>query len=209
MATTTNYGWSTPDNTGLVKDGALNIRTLGSAVDTTLFNITTGKNVGLVHLNTTAVTNATSTTISNVFSSTYDNYRIMIRGRVASGQSGIYYNNTLAGTPAAGAGTYLFSSFYISGNATSGSNFCSTAADTAIIGQLTDNSEMSDNWSIDVYSPALARRTGANLTGSYGIGQAATFGGFLHAVSTAYDGFRITLSASNWTGTISVFGYRK
>ena len=36
MATTTNYGWSTPDDTGYVKDGALNIRTLGSAIDTTL-----------------------------------------------------------------------------------------------------------------------------------------------------------------------------
>jgi hypothetical protein len=35
MATTTNYGWATPDNTDLVKDGALAIRTLGSSVDTT------------------------------------------------------------------------------------------------------------------------------------------------------------------------------
>ncbi len=33
MATTTNYGWTTPDNTDLVKDGALAIRTLGSAID--------------------------------------------------------------------------------------------------------------------------------------------------------------------------------
>jgi len=35
MATTTNYGWETPDNTDLVKDGALAIRTLGSSIDTT------------------------------------------------------------------------------------------------------------------------------------------------------------------------------
>jgi hypothetical protein len=35
MATTTNYGWATPDNTDLVKDGALAIRTLGSSIDTT------------------------------------------------------------------------------------------------------------------------------------------------------------------------------
>lgn len=35
MATTTNYGWSTPDDTALVKDGAAAIRTLGSSVDTT------------------------------------------------------------------------------------------------------------------------------------------------------------------------------
>jgi hypothetical protein len=35
MATTTNYGWQTPDDTALVKDGASAIRTLGSSVDTT------------------------------------------------------------------------------------------------------------------------------------------------------------------------------
>jgi hypothetical protein len=36
MATTTNYSWTTPDDTDLVKDGASAIRTLGSAIDTTL-----------------------------------------------------------------------------------------------------------------------------------------------------------------------------
>lgn len=35
MATTTNYSWSTPDNTAYVKDGASAIRTLGSSIDTT------------------------------------------------------------------------------------------------------------------------------------------------------------------------------
>ena len=39
MATTTNYGWTTPDDTALVKDGAAAIRTLGSSVDTTTKNL--------------------------------------------------------------------------------------------------------------------------------------------------------------------------
>jgi hypothetical protein len=38
MATSTNYGWSEPDNTSLVKDGAQAIRTLGDAIDTSLWN---------------------------------------------------------------------------------------------------------------------------------------------------------------------------
>ena len=42
MATTTNFGWSTPDNTGYVKDGALAIRTLGSAIDTSLVDLKGG-----------------------------------------------------------------------------------------------------------------------------------------------------------------------
>ena len=39
MATTTNYSWTTPDDTDLVKDGASAIRTLGSSVDTTTKNL--------------------------------------------------------------------------------------------------------------------------------------------------------------------------
>jgi len=37
MATKTNYSWTTPDDTDLVKDGAAAIRTLGSSIDTTVF----------------------------------------------------------------------------------------------------------------------------------------------------------------------------
>lgn len=36
MATSPNYGWLEPDNTDLVKNGALAIRTLGNAIDTTM-----------------------------------------------------------------------------------------------------------------------------------------------------------------------------
>jgi hypothetical protein len=35
MATTTNYSWTTPDDTSLVKDGAAAIRSLGTSIDTT------------------------------------------------------------------------------------------------------------------------------------------------------------------------------
>lgn len=36
MATTTNYGWTTPDDTNLVKNGAADIRTLANAIDSTV-----------------------------------------------------------------------------------------------------------------------------------------------------------------------------
>ena len=38
MPTTTNYGWTTPADTDLVKDGASAIRTLGSSIDSTVFS---------------------------------------------------------------------------------------------------------------------------------------------------------------------------
>ena len=42
MATTTNFGWTTPDDTDLVKDGAAAIRTLGSAIDSSLVDLKGG-----------------------------------------------------------------------------------------------------------------------------------------------------------------------
>jgi hypothetical protein len=42
MATTTNFGWTTPDDTALVKDGASAIRTLGSSIDTSMAQLKGG-----------------------------------------------------------------------------------------------------------------------------------------------------------------------
>ena len=46
MATTTNYSWTTPDDTDLVKDGAAAIRTLGSSADTTVKALNPGTTAG-------------------------------------------------------------------------------------------------------------------------------------------------------------------
>jgi hypothetical protein len=58
MATTTNYGWTTPNDTDLVKDGAAAIRTLGSSVDTTTKALNPSTTLGdLEYRSATANTN--------------------------------------------------------------------------------------------------------------------------------------------------------
>ena len=58
MATTTNYGWTTPDDTALVKDGASAIRSLGTAVDTTTKNLNPSTTLGdIEYRSSTANTN--------------------------------------------------------------------------------------------------------------------------------------------------------
>lgn len=42
MPTTTNFGWTTPADTDLVKDGAAAIRTLGNGIDTSLIDLKGG-----------------------------------------------------------------------------------------------------------------------------------------------------------------------
>ena len=43
MATSTFYGWAEPDNSSLVKNGASDIRTLGDAIDTSVWNVGFGQ----------------------------------------------------------------------------------------------------------------------------------------------------------------------
>jgi hypothetical protein len=42
MATTPSFNWPTPDNTGLVKNGALDIRTLGNSIDSSMTDLKGG-----------------------------------------------------------------------------------------------------------------------------------------------------------------------
>lgn len=90
MPTTTNYGWTTPADTDLVKDGASAIRTLGSGVDTTLKNLNPETTLGDI-----AYRSATSNT----------NTRLAIgtTGQVLTVSGGV---PTWA-TPAAGGGMTL------------------------------------------------------------------------------------------------------
>jgi len=62
MATTTNYNWTTPDDSALVKDGASAIRSLGTAIDSTVFT-----NAGA------AVTKATVDAKGDLIAGTADN----------------------------------------------------------------------------------------------------------------------------------------
>jgi hypothetical protein len=43
MALSPNYGWAEPDNSSLVKNGAADIRTLGDAIDTSVWNVGYGQ----------------------------------------------------------------------------------------------------------------------------------------------------------------------
>jgi hypothetical protein len=54
MANTTNFGWETPDDTDLVKDGAAAIRTLGSAIDTSLADLEGGTTGQILSKNSNA-----------------------------------------------------------------------------------------------------------------------------------------------------------
>ena len=103
MATTTNYGWSTPDDVSLVKDGASAIRTLGSSADTTVKNLNP------------------ETTLGDI---AYRSSTANVKTRLALGTAGqVLTVNSGAtapewATPAAGGGMTLLSTTTLSGATT-------------------------------------------------------------------------------------------
>ena len=76
--TTTNYGFDIPQSTDLVKDGATAIATLGQDIDTAMNTALGTKKAGMVLLNTTSFSAVASQSVNDVFSATYDNYKIIL-----------------------------------------------------------------------------------------------------------------------------------
>jgi hypothetical protein len=124
MATTTNYSWSTPDDTALVKDGAAAIRSLGTAIDTTVFT-----NAGA------AVAKATVDAKGDLIAGTADN----TVARLAVGTNGqvLTADSTaatgLAYTTLSGGGMTLISTTTLSGATTTLSSIPQTDNNLQIV----------------------------------------------------------------------------
>lgn len=71
MATTTNFGWTTPDDTDLVKNGASAIRSLGSAIDSSLAQLTLNAQTGTTYTFVLDDNRNKLITASNAASQTY------------------------------------------------------------------------------------------------------------------------------------------
>jgi hypothetical protein len=214
MATTTNYSWSTPDDTALVKDGASAIRTLGSSVDTTLFGITSGKNVGLVHIVTATVTANATLAVNNCFTTDFDNYRVIYRGiqNTAYGTQELQF--TIAGTPT-GTANFGYQGWGVFQNTSSaviwsGGPVANNAASYGANGASAGNKFSSVT---EIYQPRLADATFLHTQAwSQGTGagtNTSTFTNGWNNTSSQFDGFRINTPTGTMTGTISIYGYRK
>jgi hypothetical protein len=90
MATTTNFGWETPDDTDLVKDGAAAMRTLGNSIDTSFVDLK-GGTTGQV-LSKASGTDLDFTWVAQDDSNAIQNAQLTAKGALISAFS--------AGTPA-------------------------------------------------------------------------------------------------------------
>jgi hypothetical protein len=156
---------------------------------------------GLTLIKTQTVGSAVSTvTVTDAFSTTYDNYVIQIANVDASANGNEFYL-TFGGTTA-----NYYASFYLD-RATAGTSLTVRVSNGAytIIGITGDNNDTSST--IYVRSPFLAARTTIN-----GLHQADQFSGWFGgqlADTTSYTAFTVRPSGGTITGgTIKVYGYQ-
>jgi hypothetical protein len=201
MATTTNFGFEIPDDTDLVKDGALAMRTLGQDVDTQLFTALGGDYPGLRLIKKQTIGSAVaSVTVTDAFSATYDAYKIILSGGAGSAEQIL---NLKIGAAATGYyGSILYANY---NSATPVAAVVSNGANFTYIGNGS-GSGLSVN--VDVNAPFLTKLTvvsnGMSRVSSFYAGQ---FNGFLNN-STSYTDFTITPNTGTMTGgTIYVYGY--
>ena len=207
MATTTNYSWTTPDDTALVKDGASAIRALGTAIDTSMNTALGTKKAGMVLLNTTSFSAVASQSVTSQFSATYDNYRIVVA--LSAGSTGQFRVDLRSG------GTDITATNYSNG----GLQMRATAANANYnvnggdAWRLLDSLTTAGNigFTMDLYSPFKTETTKMSYvaTGQDGTSISGYVGGGLYNATTSADGFTILITAGTITGTVSTYGYNK
>jgi hypothetical protein len=210
MATTTpNYGWDVPTSTDYVKDGATAIETLGDDIDASLFSITSGKNVGMVLLNTTTFTGQTTVNIDNVFTSTYRNYRMVVTITDTSSNPQVQGQLRSGGTSTVGT-AYKYA--YTNISTTGTSNTSTQDSGGSFLFNFISSANANQQFILDLTNPQVNTRTNGTLqiAGYDGGAWYARNGAMFHDAVAQFDGISIfTGDTKTITGEVSIYGYRK
>lgn len=160
-------------------------------------------NSGLVYVKSQAIVAGSATTVvTNAFSTTYDNYRIVLTGLQTSAGQGLAVK--LGSTATGYYGNMVYALF----NATAYTFVPQNNAAFWFAG-LTDGAAPTTYSTFDLMSPFLAARTAMN-GGYYGRGYSGTFAGLLENTTSYTDiSFFNDSSGTLSGGTITVYGYRK
>ena len=159
--------------------------------------------VGLWLVKTQTIgTGVSSVVVADVFSTDYENYRIIVAGGVGSTAQAI--NMSLGGSTASyhsslGTITYAADTFgYVRSN---------NAASWALAASYPNGNSMDAT----VFGPFETRRTGMLVNGYVDYrtnGGGSIGGGGFHDVAASYTGFTLSVTGTMTGGTIRVYGFR-
>ena len=206
--TTTNYGFDIPQSTDLVKDGATAIATLGQDIDTAMNTALGTKKAGMVLLNTTSFSGVTSASFpADTFTTTYDNYRIIVRLTSSSSTGYLQMRLRAAGTD----NTTANHDSQAIGRQSGGVTSTFESANDTIWYVVAKGAGDLTALAMDLFSPKLSNFT-LFASSAQGIGAANSSnfaaGGTFKA-STSFDSATLISSTGTITGTYSIYGYNK
>ena len=168
-------------------------------------------NSGLTYITTQSLSTA-GTNVVGCFSSTYDNYRIVLSSLALSADADIYWAG-LVGSTATTSADYSFANLGLRADNTqlNAANSASTLAYTGFTATGGVGNVIVGSLVMDMYGPNLVQRTFATTnavgysTGFYGRQGMSHFN-----LTTSFDGIRFsTGSTPTMAGTVTVYGYRK
>jgi hypothetical protein len=206
MGTTTNNGWTYPESTDLVKDGATAIETLATDIDTTL-GVYAPSTPGLTLINTTSFSGVSSQSINDVFSATYQNYLILLNIDTVAASNQLSFRMRVGGADNTSANyKWQKATFGVSGALTG------AGSGTGALANLMNVASISGTYTapviINIFNPFETDHTSVLAQSTYFdalANHATTYAGGQTSVTTSYTGF--TFFSGTFSGTVRVYGY--
>lgn len=200
------YGFPYPESSDLVA----NYPALGQDLAEDIETVISGIKSGLQHINTTTFSAVSSVSINNVFTSSYDAYKYVIRITASTAPTSWQLNLRLraSGTDST-ANDYRREAAYAFNNSIGGSNSTFTSSFIYNVSAASPTNAGDFFSETTLYGPNLATRKSGIYATSYtdSAGQAiAEQGALVQQSTTQFDGISLISSSGNITGTIRIYG---
>jgi len=186
--------------------GYVELQAPDNAESQTLILPTDSIQPALVHIATETFSAVSSVSFDDVFSSTYDNYRLTVVIDIGSTNSTeVDMRMRASGTDNTGANYSQNSLRIANGTAAAGSY---ATGQTAAQLYLSDEDNVGV-FSGDVFNPYLAKVTSITGIGGYFQATPQTYiQNAVHTSTSSYDGITFITNSGTITGTIRIYGYR-
>ena len=164
-------------------------------------------NGGLVYITSTTIGSAVSSvTVSNVFSSTYDSYRIVASNITASTETNTRFQfgpSSVSGYNTSYGGALIYTTWAAGGYLDARDN------GATLFSYVANTQANAGSFAFDVNNPYNAKYATIGPCGWNSGGGSGVYNG-IHQQNQSYTAFTISPSSGTWTGgTVVVYGYRK
>ena len=165
---------------------------------------------GLVLLSSNTVSSSSGTSVDNIFTSAYTNYKVILT--IRGSHTGVQYTYLNLRTGSSDNTSSLYSSGVRTYRISSDNEYeqrTDAGSQWKLNGWLGSQASNTISSEFTIYGPAVARRTGLSgtfMTDEVGDQQFGYMGATYEA-DTTFDGITIKPDAGTWSGQINIYGF--